>query len=156
DDEAFFQMVWAVDAIQSNREHTARKYLEYPPEAVTEDIRSKYAAHKWDLETLLNLFLTTSKDDKNSGRRRITNCQNFGTVGDAVNFLRSLENEESSIYLKGNFTVFNEMHRIGQRQFPWQRGYLDVVTFYRYAYIYNQGECEKYFIETYRITQDQL
>jgi hypothetical protein len=52
DDEAFFQMVWALDAIQSDRSRKAAPYLNFPPEAVNPDIGSEYAIHKWDLESL--------------------------------------------------------------------------------------------------------
>ena len=34
----------------------------------------------------------------------------------------------------------NTLHRIAQREFPWQRGYFDVIQLYRYAYIYGQGK----------------
>ena len=50
DDEAFFQMVWALDAIQSDRSQFALPYLSFPREAVDPDIGSEYAIHKWDLD----------------------------------------------------------------------------------------------------------
>jgi hypothetical protein len=51
-----------------------------------------------------------------------------------VNRLRKLEDVESAVYLRGGgLNIFGEMHRIAQRQFHWQRGYLNLPQFYRYS-----------------------
>jgi hypothetical protein len=52
-DEAFFQMVWAIDALQSGRETLAARHIQFPAAAATSDLNSKLAIHKWDLETLI-------------------------------------------------------------------------------------------------------
>jgi hypothetical protein len=57
EDEAFFQMVWALDAIQSNRAKVAQPYFNFPQEAVDPKIDSQYAVHKWDLESLVGRLL---------------------------------------------------------------------------------------------------
>ena len=63
-----------------------------------------------------------------------------------VNRLRKLENAETAIYLRGgDFNVLSELRRVGQRQFHWQRGYLNAPQFYRYAFMYAQGKCGEYF-----------
>jgi hypothetical protein len=48
------------------------------------------------------------------------------------------------------------MHRIGQRQFPWQRGYLNLPQFYRFAYIFGGNLCSEYFKEKNGLTLNQL
>ena len=44
------------------------------------------------------------------------------------------------------------MYRIIQRQFHWQRGYLNLPNFYRYLYIYGQGKCAEFFKDTYGVS----
>jgi hypothetical protein len=56
------------------------------------------------------------------------------------------------LFLRGEeFNVLGEMHRIAQRQFHWQRGYFNMPQFYRYAYLYAQGECGGYFQDKFGI-----
>jgi len=114
--EKFVQMVWAIDALQSGRAEAASRCIRFPAEAATDDITSKFAVHKWDLETLVCQLLITPKDRLREGRNRHTNCSLFNAGATAVNHLRALENAESGIYLR-RFSILNEMHRIGQRQF---------------------------------------
>ena len=84
-------------------------------------------------------------------------CSNFNSIADLVNRLRKLEDVESAIYLRGGgFNIFGELHRIGQRQFHWQRGYLNLPQFYRYAFIYAQGKCGEYFEKTYGLPITEL
>ena len=155
DDEAFFQMVWALDAIQSDRSQFALPYLSFPREAVDPDIGSEYAIHKWDLKSLANRLLLTPKKAVTEGPRRIPDCRQFATGAHAINLLRSLENAEAAIYIP-RMHIFTELHRVGQRQFSWQRGFLNLPQFYRYAFIYGQGECQAYFGDTYGLSFDQF
>jgi hypothetical protein len=87
----------------------------------------------------------------------VLDCSNFNSIADLVNRLRKLENVESAIYLRGSgFNIFGELYRIGQRQFHWQRGYLNLPQFYRYAFIYGQGKCGEYFEKTYGLPITEL
>jgi hypothetical protein len=52
--------------------------------------------------------------------------------------------------------IFSEMHRIAQRQFHWQRGYLTVPQFYRSAYVYGGKKCTAHFLSRYGISIDQF
>ena len=128
EDEAFCQMIWAVDALQSGRAEAAARHLRFPAEAATSDMISKFAVYKWYLETLVGHLLTTPKYNPISDVKRATNCSQFATVAKVVNLLRNLEDAEASIYLR-RFSILNEMHRIGQRQFPWQRGFVNGTQF---------------------------
>ncbi len=57
-DEQFFLLIWAIDAIQSeNESEKTRAIMTYPQEAVKTDFRSRFFVHKWKMETLLNEIL---------------------------------------------------------------------------------------------------
>lgn len=144
DDEAFLQLIWAVDALQSERAMAAARFIQFPPEAETSEVESQFAVRKWELETLVGQLLVTPKCQIREGPNKRTNCEHFSTAAAVVNHLRDLENAESGILLK-HTNILLEMHRTGQRQFPWQRGFYNVNRLYRYAMIYGQGECGSYF-----------
>jgi hypothetical protein len=127
-----------------------------PKEAITEEIGSPFAIHEWELETLANELLATPKRENiKHGRTRSINTVNFNTIVQATNYLRKLEDIE---YGSGPDTgsVFMEMTRIANRQFDWQRGYLNIPQFYRNAFIYGQGPCAAYFASQNGITVNQL
>jgi len=144
-------MIWAIFALQSGRSEAAARYLRFPAEAAVSDMGSTYAIRKWELETLIAQLLITPKFKVRRGPNRMANCGLFRTGAQAVNLLRELEEVEAASYLE-RLGVLNEMHRIAQRTFPWQRGYFNVMEFYRYAYIYGQGECREYFERTYGLS----
>ena len=156
DDTAFLQMIWAVDALQSGREATAKRFIgSYPAQAAaTSSLQSPFRIHRWELETLLIQLLLTPKQDFHVEGNLVLDCSKFDSIRETVNRLRALENVESANYLDGNFSIWSEMHRIAQRQFHWQRGYFNTPQVYRYAYIYAQGQCAEYFQRAYgfRIT----
>src|SRR5271169_86985 len=77
-DEAFFEMVWAIDALQSGRADVASRYISFPREAVTADMGSSLKIHKWDMETLIGQLLATPKSRAHDGRNKVLNCNLFG------------------------------------------------------------------------------
>lgn len=151
DDEAFFQLIWALDALQSGREPAAARLIRFPLEAVTSKFDSPFAVHKWELDTLIGQLLITRKVGISAKSIRYTDCSQFNAGSTAINFLRQLEEADSAIFLE-HFDVLLEMHRIGQRQFPWQRGYTNINRLYRYAMMYGQGECSRYFARVYGLS----
>src|SRR6185437_13861079 len=96
-DEDFIQLVWAIDAIQSDRAEAAKQFLQYPAEAATSKIGAPNAIHKWELETLVGLRLALPKLEIRSGINRTLNCSQFGTAANLINTLRKLEDSESAI-----------------------------------------------------------
>lgn len=152
DDELFIRMIWAVDALQTGRAEAASRFLLFPSEAATKDIASKYAVHKWELESLMGLLLTTPKATTKAHDKlsRTLRHDNFMTVTTIVNLLRRIEDADAGIYLK-NMSIFDEIHRLSHRTFPWQIGYFNLPQFYRFAFIYAQGESAAYFKETYNV-----
>ena len=156
-DQRFLQMVWAVDALGSGRPEAAARLLTFPQQAADQSIGSRFTVHPWELETLLIQLLLTPKEDPQPGVATVFDCSSFASVANLVNRLRKLEDVESAIYLRGGgFNIFGELHRIGQRQFHWQRGYLNLPQFYRYAFIYAQGNCGKYFEQTHGLPIAEL
>lgn len=49
-----------------------------------------------------------------------------------------------------------ELHRIAQRQFPWQRGLVKPQNVYRYLYMYGQGTCAEHFKSKYGISMSDF
>lgn len=155
-DEKFLQMIWAIDALRSGRPDVAAQLLTFPAAARDQGMDSRYRIHQWELETLLvQLFLAPSEEPKLDAAN--FDCRKFDAIADLVNRLRKLEDIESAVYLRGSdFNVFDELHRIAQRQFHWQRGYWNLPQLYRYAYLYAQGKCGEYFKHTYGIPITEL
>lgn len=155
-DEHFLQMIWAVDAIQSGREKQGLSYLrKVPKEAITTEVQNKYLAHKWFLETLIAELLTTPKMPEKPGREFRLDCMNYNAFAMVYSFLHELEGAEYGVRGTSD-NIFMEMHRIGQRQFPWQRGYVTPEIIYRYHFIYGQGTCAAYFEQIYGITLNEF
>ncbi len=144
DDAGFIQLAWAVSVLQSDPSVDVRRYLNFPKEAETKESNSPHRIFKWEIETLVLLLLTTAKYVTKPGPNRLIDCTQFEAMRHATNLLRALENSEYAA-LPENNDVLMEMHRIGHRQFAWQRGYATWERLYRFAFIYGQGNCAKYF-----------
>jgi len=142
-------MFWAIHAIQDDRaEFVKKSVFAYPPEAATTDMFTAYAAYRWDLETLITLMLNEAKSNLPPWLvRPPLNTRNFNCVADLVNTLRAVEDDQSEERIDVS-NIMLEMHRIGHRQFQWQRGWERPDDIYRYLFIYGQGECAAYFEKT--------
>ncbi|VTZ65446.1 conserved hypothetical protein [Sinorhizobium medicae] len=136
-------LIWSVQALQSGHEKSARKFITYPKEAVTERMIGEFAIYKWELETIVTSLLTIPKDRPRLGKYRYTNLTQFSSLSSLVNYLRDIENNEYAKTGRAD-DIWEELYRIGQRQFSWQRGY-NSEQLYRYAYVYGQGECGTFF-----------
>lgn len=143
DDAAFLRMLWALNALQTGRADNARRFLgPHPPDAETEGILGPHAIYPWELETLANELLVTPKS-----RYQVFPCHDWNTIGDLVNQLRAVENAEYGAR-REELNILVEMGRIGARQFPWQRGHSGIPQLYRNAFVYGQGECSAYLLES--------
>jgi hypothetical protein len=146
-DEKFLQMLWCVHALATGREDRAARGLSFPREAIGGGPGSEYAIHAWELETLVNQLLLTSKRPG----QRFYPCDTHSTASEFINYLRRLENTEFGL-THDRVDIFNELHRIGQRQFPWQRPTPNLPDFYRPLYLYGQGAGADYFAEQHGLT----
>jgi hypothetical protein len=149
-------MVWATHALQSGRPDQARPLLLFPKEAATRDLASKFAVHPWKLETLLNELLAVPKLQllPNRPNRRL-DCRKFAAIAKATNYLAGLENAEDGMTLK-RVNVLRDIHRLAQRQFEWQRGFLSHSQFYRSGFIYGGQLTKAYFHEALGFTMDDF
>jgi hypothetical protein len=145
--ERFLRMLWAVDALRSGRTDDAARVIRFSPEQAKQNHGDPHTIFPWELETLATQSLLTSRQIQ----RRFYRCDDFGTAAAFTNMLRHLEDQEFGARAK-QMHIFNEMHRIGQRQFPWQRGGANLPDFYRPLYLYGQGQCAEYFAETHGLT----
>jgi hypothetical protein len=157
-DEQFLQMIWAIDALRDGRPNDAARVFSFPRSALEQSMASQYRVHQWELETLvIQLMLQVGETPKVGGP--VFDCSKFESLANLVNRLRRLEDVESAVYLRSTgatFDVFDELHRIAQRTFHWQRGYFNLPQFYRFAFIYAQGKCGEYFQDRYRIPITEL
>tara|TARA_R110000782_G_C14800919_1_gene411837 strand:+ start:413 stop:1954 length:1542 start_codon:yes stop_codon:yes gene_type:complete len=148
DDEQFFTMMWSIHAAQTGREDKARPFLEFPKEAATTDMASKYAVHPWKCETLLNEALATPKQKITPGNTfKTLNCRTFSSIALALNTLTKLEDAEDGLTLK-RVSVLNELHRLSQRQFGWQMGLITLAGLYRSGFIYGGPKTKLFFEST--------
>jgi len=150
DDGACLTMIWAVRALQSGNETAAGRFIEYPKEAATEGILGEYAVYPWELETYVTSLLTTRKDRARQGRHHVSNCTNFASVTLLTNALRDMEGAEYVLRSRPE-DIMEEMYRIGQRQFSWQRG-PNTEELYRFAFVYGQGSCAEFFEQKYGLS----
>lgn len=145
DDPSFFVMCWSAHAIQSGREPAARGLFQYPAPAVTQDITSKYYCPPWMMETLLNELLCIPKAKvRHNGPTRILRCDQFSALAAAINVLHDLENAEDGITI-GRISVLREIHRLAQRQFEWQRGFVSYTSLFRSAFLYSEPQTNSFF-----------
>ncbi|MBR0783927.1 hypothetical protein [Bradyrhizobium iriomotense] len=152
DDEAFLIMVWAVDALQSKRAQAAGRYLTFPAEAQDAQLGDRYFVFKWVLETLVNELLTIPKKrPSRRGRSRTLNCSQFDTIASCANVLKDLENEEDGIFLARS-SVIDMMHKIGHRQFEWQRGFGNFAQIYRSLFVFGGDLAKEHFQRTHGLT----
>ncbi|QOZ25917.1 hypothetical protein [Bradyrhizobium sp. CCBAU 51753] len=142
-------MVWAVDALQSGRVEEARPFLRsFPKEAAVAKFGDRLFVYKWALETLVNeLLITPKKAAPQHGPLRILDCTKFETVATCVNILRELEDAEDGMTLQ-RFSVLDVMHKIGHRQFEWQRGFFSYAQTYRALTVYGGKLATEHFKST--------
>ena len=151
DDAAFLRMTWALNALQTGRADDARRFLgPRPADAATDGILGPHAIYPWELETLANELLVTPK-----GRYRMFACHDWNAIRDLVNQLRAVENAEYGAR-RGELNILVEIGRIAARQFPWQRGHFGIAQLYRNTFVYGQGQCSAYLLDSTGLTASDM
>lgn len=79
----------------------------------------------------------------------------FATLATAYNLLHDAEDSEAGARLEQN-AIMGEMHRIGHRQFSWQRGFATSERLYRFVYVYGQGACVEHFQQAHGVSIDDF
>jgi hypothetical protein len=152
DDASFLHLLWTLNALQTGRAEEASRFLDgFPSDAATEGIIGSKAIFPWELETLTNELLTTPKHTF----YRTIDCRSWNVATELINQLRALENAEYGAQ-RDELSILVEMGRLGARQFPWQRGYVDMPQLYRNVFVYGQGECAAYLKESLGLTASDM
>ncbi|MDV6330047.1 hypothetical protein [Asticcacaulis sp. 201] len=146
--EDFAQMVWAVWGLQQKvTVEQARGLTTHPREAVVHHLHSEFGIQPWELESLFNLKILNVRD----ARQQVLPCNHWDVASAFCNLLRQLEEIESGINLNQE-NVLLELHRIAQRQFSWQSGFVNTADMYRYFFLYGLGGCATFFEGHYGIS----
>lgn len=156
-DEAFVQLIWAMNLIQGENPAAGLPYVSGVPEgAISGDISNPYFIYKWELETVLNWLLRTRKRRApGQGRFHVLDCRKYNALAEVINKLRKLENSEAGRWIR-NGSILDEMPRIAARQFEWQRGWFNKPQFYRSSFIYGQGACAEHFEHKHGLSINQF
>jgi hypothetical protein len=148
DDESMFAYIAAIDAVQSGKVGAKERLLGCPDEAVGAELGSAFHIPLWVLETLVNELLCTPKSHPTRKQLRHDHYANYRML---YSLIAKIENAEDGIFLDKH-DIFTEMHRIGQRQFPWQRGWLNAPSLYRALILYGSGEPAAHFEREFGIS----
>jgi hypothetical protein len=144
-DEPMISLISAVVATQAGSDAARAAVEDLPPAAVGAELGSPYHIPLWSIETLVNELLATPKPKGfGVGRTRLLNTDLFQSLRALHGILVKLENAEDGIFLEKH-DVFQEMARIAQRQFPWQRGVTNLPHLYRSMLLYGTGTARDFF-----------
>ena len=143
-DEPMIRLIATVSAALDGKAGARRAVPDLPEEAVGAQVGSRYHIAPWILETLANELLSAPKQSPmTSGRYRELRTDRFAVLDMLARLVIALENAEDGMFL-AKHDVFTEMHRLVQRQFPWQRG-SSAPALYRSLMLYGTGNAASYF-----------
>lgn len=151
-DEEMCVGIAAISILQSGNSAPRELFVDYPAQGIGSETGSEYNLPLWTLETLTNEMLSSPKQ---SPPRKYLRPDLYANYRALASLVMKLENAEDGIFL-AKHDVFTEMHRIGQRQFPWQRGWLNGPNLYRALAIYGSGEAASYFEQEAGLTISQF
>ncbi len=155
-DEDFLLLIFAQNAVQSGNLDAARLIFRYgfPAQFANAKMPDMARAHEWELETIANEFFTTSSTYRwvYASHPRLNHESSMALIH-IVNLLCAMENEE---YAYHDHQIRNELRRIVNRQFEWQRGFFNKASAYRTAVMYGGTECEQYLRSTLGVSLDQI
>lgn len=146
DDERAIQALAALDAYQEGFAQPPLHLLpDLPIETRDAELGSPYNLPPWTRETLVNELLATPKaKGLASGVSRRLRHDRYAVYQRLMGIQLKLENAEDGIFLDRH-DVFEEMPRIAQRQFEWQRGVANAPTMYRSMLLYGTGAAAEFF-----------
>lgn len=153
DDAQTMQLMWAINALQSDNAPNLTAYLRYPREAASSDLTNGYSVQKWEIENLLLLLLSTPKVAVDF--LRAPDYRSYDTVAHLINLLKSAEQSESALLIDQT-NVLDELQRYAHKQFLWQRPFFEIERLYRYTFVYGQGSCAEYFESQYGLSVNEF
>jgi len=147
DDLSFLVMCWATRTLQTGDINAAAKHLDFPKEAANAELTDQLAIYPWLIETLVNELLTVPKEaPRLRDKTKRLNCREFASMARARNVINELENAEDGMFLP-SVGILYELHRLSQRQFEWQRGFLSFQQIYRSGYLYGGALTAAFFLQ---------
>lgn len=158
DELGFLELAWATGILQSADPEPAKAYLrKYPQEAVTREFASPWAVFAWDMETLINMILTTPrKAPSQVGKNYFLDTTSFFAMHATVSKLRKLEDAEFLLLADDKLDGRQEMARIGQRQFPAQQGAFHPEVLFRFLSVYSHPAASEMFAAKNGISIDEF
>lgn len=145
EDEPTIRMISAATAMLGGHAKARHLFRDAPADAVGAKLGSPFHISPWTLETLVNELLSAPKH-RMLGRPQFPSLRY--DLYDALQLLATrtiaLEGAEDAIFLE-NHDVMTEMHRIAQRQFPWQRGVGNLPNLYRSMRFFGSGRAAHHF-----------
>lgn len=147
DDEAFCRLVWAARELQTRGGPAHQQVFQAPPEARTDDFRTGQYAFPWFLETLVNELLSVRKPRPRAGKpMHGLDCNQWSTITHLTNRQREWEDLEDGLVLSQD-NIMRAVDRITHQQFHWQRGDLNLSTYYRSARLFSGEKATERFKE---------
>lgn len=143
------QLMWSINALQSDLTPDLTRYLRYPAEAARASLGDPHFAFKWEIENVLLLMLSTPKQTVNF--LRAPDYRSYDTVAGILNQLKRAERAEERVLLNSGNILF-EVPRMAHKQFMWQRIMFEPARLYRYYFVYGQGKCAEYFEHKYGLS----
>jgi hypothetical protein len=151
-DESMLWLVATVVALLDGRSVALGRLPDFPKEALGAEIGSPHYIAPWTLETFVNELLSAPKHKLlGTPNYRVLRHDRFQTLRNLTSLIIALENAEDGLFLEKN-DIFTEMHRLGQRQFPWQRGMGNGPALYRSLLLYGTGSAADHFAAEAGIT----
>lgn len=143
------RMVWQIDTIQSTPPNKNTIFQNFPSEAATSQLGSKWIFLKWYLEDLIAAKLLTMALAENdlaiTAPREKYDFWEFAKI-----YNKYYDYCEKDIDRNLNSERFHiELHRIPHQQFLWQRGTYNLRDFYRNLRIYRNEDTKIYFRNKY-------
>lgn len=156
DEEAFLQMIWAVNLLQGGEPDTARKFIRAPADAAAAKIGDRYFAYKWILEDLVNDRISVRQIPRKEGPNRRLDCTNYDAFVSAYNALHQIQDAEQILDVSRRENIWAEMSRIGHRQFSWQQPALNLRNFYRSAVLYGDGALSDHYTKRWGLSPSDM
>ena len=156
DEEAFLQMIWAVDLLQGGEPDIARKFIRAPADAAAAKIGDRYFAYKWILEDLVNHRISVRQLPRKEGPNWRLDCTNYDAFTALYNALHQIQDAEQILDVTRRENIWAEMPRIGHRQFSWQQPALNLRNFYRSAVLYGDGALSDHYTKRWGLSPSDM
>jgi hypothetical protein len=149
--EDFLRMIWAIDKIGEGNK-VGLGWFTTRPKLVVEWANEPHHIHKWTLESLVNAYLRSKPLRRREHRAwRTLDTKHLGSPFQLLSQISELENAHDGLSLH-RVDISDELRRIAQRQFHWQRGKLNKAAFFKAGYLYTFPEAADYFHDKHGVS----